>query len=156
MTSITSIAKSTMANLLRDCPFTVFPSWTRLNHLGMRSIRIQEQPPKTSTVRYNFNNSERKCDIVMDDAQCGPEWPLKYTIPDFQKNCVLRFTLENNDRFTVFSRCLFGLGAAYWDEVLSKIAGHTNADSDKAITPFLEKVAQVQNLQDSILRWVSK
>ena len=69
----------------------------------------------------------------MDDAQCGPEWPLKCTIPDFKKNCVIKFTLEDNDRFTIFGRCLFGLGSTYWDEVLSKIAGRTNADSDEAI-----------------------
>jgi len=92
----------------------------------------------------------------MDDAQCGPEWPLKCTIPDFKKNCVIKFTLEDNDRFTIFGRCLFGLGSTYWNEVLSEIAGRTNADFDEAITLCLEKVAQVQNLQDSILRWVSK
>ena len=88
----------------------------------------------------------------MDDAQAGPERSLQYTIPDFQKNHVIRFALEDNDRFTVFGQCLFGLGAAYWDEVLSEIAGSTNTDFGKAITLYVEKVAQVQNLQDSILR----
>ena len=92
----------------------------------------------------------------MDDAQCGPKWPLKYTILDFQKNCVTRSTLEDNDRLTVFGRCLFGLGSTYWDKVLSEIAGRTNADFNEVIMLYLEKVAQVQNLQDSILRWVSK
>ena len=122
----------------------------------MRIIRIQEQPPKTSTVRYNFDNRERKCNIVMDDAPRGPECPLKQTIPEFQKNIVIRFTLEDDDRFTVFSRCFFSLGSTYWDEVLLEVAGRTNADFDKAITLYLEKVAQVQNPRNSILHWVSR
>ena len=92
----------------------------------------------------------------MDDARAGPEWPLQYTIPDFQKNCVTRLSLGDDDRFTVFGRCLFGLGATYWGEVLSEVSGRTNADLDKAITLYVEKVANVQHLQDSILRWVSK
>ena len=145
-----------MADLLRGCPFSAFPKWTKLTQFGMRDTRMQQQPPTSTSIRYDHDGRERKCEIVMDDAQSRPEWSLQYPIPDFQKNCVIRFALEDDDRFTVFSRCLLGLGAAYWDEVLSKIAGHTNTDFDKAITPFLEKFAQVQNLQDSILRWVSK
>jgi hypothetical protein len=92
----------------------------------------------------------------MDDVRAGPEWSLQYTIPGFQKNCVHRFSLEDDDRFTVFGRCLFGLGATYWDEVLSEVTRRTNADLDEAITLYVEKVAQVRYLQDSILRWVSK
>ena len=79
----------------------------------------------------------------MDDAQAGPEWPLQYTIPDFQKNCVTRFSLEDDDRFTVFGRCLFDLGATYWEEVLSEVTGRTNTDLDEAITLYVEKVANV-------------
>ena len=82
----------------------------------------------------------------MDDTQFGPKWQLKYTIPDFQMNCVIRFTLEDDDRFTVFGRCLFSLGSTYWDEMLSEIAGRNNADFNEAITLYLEKDAQVHNL----------
>ena len=39
-----------------------------------------------------------------------------------------------------------------WDEVLSEVTGRTKADLDEAITLYVEKVAQVQYLQDSILR----
>ena len=145
-----------MANLLRECPFAAFPKWTRLNQFGMRDTRTQQRPPKTSSIRYDHDGRERKCEIIMDDAQAGPEWPLQYTIPDFIKNCRDRFLLEDADRFTVFGRCLFSLGSTYWSEVLSEITGRTNADFDEAITLYVEKVAGVQHLQDSILRWVSK
>ena len=145
-----------MANLLRECPFAAFPKWTRLNQFGMRDTRTQQRPPKSSSIRHDHEGRERKCEIIMDDAQAGPEWPLQYTIPDFHKNCVDRFLLEDDDRFTVFGRCLFGLGATYWEEVLVEVPGRTNADLDEAITLYVEKVAQVQYLQDSILRWVSK
>ena len=122
----------------------------------MRNTRMQQRPPKPTSIRYDHNGRERKCDIVMDNAQVGPEWSLQYTIPDFQKNCVDRFSLEDDDRFTVFGHCLFGLSSTYWEEVLFDVTGRTNADFDEAITLYLEKVAQVQNLQDSILRCVSK
>ena len=145
-----------MANLLRECPFAAFPKWTRLNQFGMRDTRTQQRPPKSSSIRHDHEGRERKCEIIMDDAQAGPEWPLQYTIPDFFKNCVERFALEDDDRFTVFGRCLFGLGSTYWEEVLVEVPGRSNADLDEAITLYVEKVAQVQYLQDSILRWVSK
>ena len=83
----------------------------------------------------------------MDDARAGPKWLLQYTIPDFHKNCVIRFSLEDDDRFTVFGRYLFVLVSTHWDEVLSEVTGRTNADLDEVITLYVEKVAQVQQLQ---------
>ncbi len=67
-----------------------------------------------------------------------------------------RFDLTDNGKFTVFSRYLFGVGSAYWEEVLSKVDGRTDDDFVQALTLYVEKVAGVQNLQDSILRWISK
>ena len=90
----------------------------QINQFGMRDTRMQQRSPKSTTVRYDRDGHERKCNIVMDNVQAGPEWSLQYMIPDFQKNCVIRFAREDDDRFTVFGRCLFGLGATYWDKVL--------------------------------------
>ena len=67
-----------------------------------------------------------------------------------------RFDLRDDDKFTVFSQCLFGVGSAYWEEVLSEIDGRTDEDFVHALTLYVEKVAGVQNLQDSILQWISK
>ena len=66
------------------------------------------------------------------------------------------FDLKDDDKFTVFGRCLFGVGSAYWEEVLSEVDGSTNDDFVHALTLYVEKVAGVQNLQDAILRWISK
>ena len=120
----------------------------------MRDKRMQALPPKSTTVRYDHNGREQKCDIIMDDATAGPEWPLRHTIPNFQQHCVERFHLQDDDKFTVFSRCLFGVGSAYWEEVLAEINGRTDDDFVEALTLYVEKVAGVQNLQDSVLRWI--
>ena len=145
-----------MANLLKECPFSAFAQWTKLNQYGMRNKRMQQQPPKSTTVRYDHNGCEQKCDIIMDDAGAGPQWPLRHTIPNFQQQCVERFNLKYDNKFTVFSRCLFGVGSAYWEEVLSEITGRTDEDFVQSLTLYVEKVAGVQNLQDSILQWLSK
>ena len=92
----------------------------------------------------------------MDDAGAGPKWPLQHTIQNIQQNCVDRFDLEGEEGFTVFGCCVFGVCSAYWDDVLQEVDGRTNEDHIKALTLYLEKVAGVQDLQDSILRWVGK
>ena len=123
-----------MANLLRECPFSAFPHGTKLNQFGMRDKRMQQQPPKSTTICYDHNGRKRKCNIIMDDAQSGPEWPLQYLIPNFQQNCVDRFELEGKEQFAVFGRCVFGLGTTYWDEVLQEVAGRTDKDLNGALT----------------------
>ena len=84
----------------------------------MRDKRVQQQPPKATTIRYDHNGHEWKYDIIMDDAGAGSEWPLQHTILNFQQNCMDRFDLEGKERCTVFGCCVFGIGSAYWDEVL--------------------------------------
>ena len=133
-----------------------FPSWTKFNYLGMRDARTQEQPPKSSTIYYDFQGKEKKCNIVMDNAQTRPEWLLKYTIPEFERNLVTRFDLHDEQRCAAFGQCLFGLDSTYWLEVLAKVDDRDDAAFVEANILYFEKVDQVQNLQDSILRWVSR
>ncbi len=102
-----------MANLLKECPLSAFTQWTKLNQYGMRDKRVQQQPPKSTTVCYDHNGREQKCNIIMDDAGAGPKWPLQHTTPNFQQNCVDRFKLKDEDKFTVFGCCIFGIGSAY-------------------------------------------
>ena len=51
---------------------------------------------------------------------------------------------------------LFGLTSTYWQEVLAAITDRDDVAFIQVIMLYVEKFAQITNLQDYILRWVSK
>ena len=145
-----------MTNLLKKSPLDAFPEWTRLKHLGQHDTKIQQHPPKSLSICFDSNGSEKKCEIILYDILNGPKWPLLYTLPDLQKNLIDRFELEDGDRFDAFGHCIFGLVNTYWSEVVDEIADRSNNNLDQAVVLYLEKVAWVKYLQNFILRWLDR
>ena len=88
----------------------------------------------------------------------GPEYALIHTIPDFESKIKGRMDPSDDDYgaqlFELFGRCLQHKAKTKWDEVTRDYPEAERSDETlkKAIQKYLEKVANIKNLGDVLIR----
>jgi hypothetical protein len=161
-----------MANLLKakkNPPFAWYYPWVALNDEGVPANSLEDGLKQPDTKRIKFDVPEVgantrgrvrevSADIVPDKGIFGAEFPLVFTIPDFETKIRARLDPTAADFVAklhqLFGDCLQGKGAAKWKDVLTKypVADRTADTFKDAQRDYLEKVAGVKKLGDFIIR----
>ena len=162
-----------MSNILRaqqEPPFGWFYRWTKLNEFGVAEDDIATALKQPETIRIKWDRagraragalasrSEISADIVPDKAMLGPEYALIHTIPDFESKIKGRMDPSDDDYgaqlFELFGRCLQHKAKTKWDEVTRDYPEAERSDETlkQAIQKYLEKVANIKNLGDVLIR----
>ena len=144
--------------------------WTKLNEFGVAEDDIATALKQPETIRIKWDRagraragalasrSEISADIVPDKAMLGPEYALIHTIPDFESKIKGRMDPSDDDYraqlFELFGRCLQHKAKTKWDEVTRDYPEAERSDETlkKAIQKYLEKVANIKNLGDVLIR----
>ena len=160
-----------MSNILRaqqDPPFGWFYKWTKLNEYGVSKDDIDTALKQPETIRIKWDraqsngrsprNPEASADIVPDKAMLGPEYALIYTIPDFESKIKGRMDSADanygKQLFQLFGQCLQHKAKTKWDEVVRDYPDSERSETTlkEAIKAYLEKVANIKNLGDVLIR----
>ena len=159
-------------NILRsqqNPPFGWFYKWTPLNEDGVPTTDLETALKQPETIRLKWGVTETgvsargrtrevSADIVPDKAILGAEYALIHTIPDFEAkirprldSTAANFVVQLHD---LFGRCLQGKAVTKWNGVLADYpTDDRTVDSFKeAQQKYLEKVAEVKNLGDILIR----
>ena len=161
-----------MSNLIRaqkNPPFGWYYAWLKLNEYGEpeKDIEAGLKQPETTKVTWDQPDSasqrtartrDMSANIVPDKGIFGAEYAIIHTIPDFEKKIKARLDSTGPDfvrqLHDLFGQCLQGEASTKWTSVLDRYPiGNRTVDTFKlAIKDYLEKIAEVKNLGDMLIR----
>jgi len=118
------------------------------------------KPPHVNRIAVtNDDSREYHGKVILDDGTHGPEWAIMDTILLFKQELVERFELKGLNKFQYFSRCVTGQAATHWSNLMETefpLTDRSNKDFDAALVCYIEEVADLHYLQDSILEFLAK
>ena len=101
---------------------------------------------------------EASADIVPDQGEFGPEYPLVFTFPQFEAKVLRRMDAETESYVSqlhdLLGQCFQAKAIMYWSDTLAKYPEdeRTLETFREAQKDYLEKVAGHTNLGDDLIR----
>eukprot|EP00957_Ditylum_brightwellii_P102180 7789289-Ditylum_brightwellii.AAC.2 len=159
-----------MSNLLwaqKKPQFGWYYAWLKLSNMGEPQQDINTGMRQLDTIKVSWDQPDSNwtggtwaltVSTVPDKGIFGAEYSLIYTIKEFRKKivpCLDPTVADHPQRLhDLFSQCLQGAAATKWTAVLDKfpVATRTNITFNEAQKVYLEKMAEVTNLRDMLIR----
>ena len=83
---------------------------------------------------------------------------MVYTILQFESKLVEQFNIKGVNKFKIFDCCVTDKNKIYWTNLLENefpVTDRINGDMDRVIVFYIEEVASMRNLEESILQFLS-
>ena len=157
-----------MATILRaqeNPPFRWQHAWTPIDEAGVPKKDFDSALKQTKTFRIRWDKTttdgktrEVSTDIDPDKGLFRAEFALIRTIPDFESKIRLCVDATLSDYmvrlYDLFGCCVQGKTSTKWSKVLEKypVTDRTETTCKSAQQYYLEKIAEVKNLRDMVLR----